>query len=244
MNTFKTTIFSALLSVTLTSSAWAGIAGQAWGTAAPPAALDTYSMTSFAPDLSLLGGLVAAVNVPPGATPTGSVAFSAPLEHWNVNAANPPWLTWSNGYTGDVYWFDTFFGAGPADSLVLTLPTGTKAFYLYVEPNFIGLPGTPPTAFDFDVSAATDASETFSFLVQPILGNAGAAGFGFYATGGASLTTITVTGYDTWPDGFAIGEFGINGTGTSPKVPDHGAPLNLLLAVMIALAGLRQAKSR
>lgn len=243
MNTLKTTILSALLSVTVTSGAVAGIAGQAWGTAAPPPQLDTYTMASFAPDLSLLGGLVASVNVPPTADTSGSVGFSVPLEHWNVNAATPPWLTWSHGYTGDVYWFDTFFGTGPADSIVLTLPTNTKAFYLYVEPNFIGLPGAAPAPFDFDIGATTDASESFSFLAQPIVGNAGAAGFGFYATGGASLASITVTGYGTWPDGFAVGEFGINGTGT-PKVPDTGAPLTLLLAVMIAIAGLRQARSR
>ncbi|MFN8332426.1 MAG: hypothetical protein U0T81_14620 [Saprospiraceae bacterium] len=54
------------------------------------------------------------------------IQFNLPVNHREVPAGG--WATWSHGYTGDVY--ATF---GGALSRTITLPTNTRAFYLYIE---------------------------------------------------------------------------------------------------------------
>jgi hypothetical protein len=156
------------------------------GTAAPPATLGGYTMTPFAADPQALG-----VNVSSVAAPVGSVGFSPSLSHRRVGAAPPGnWLTWSHGYTGDVY-----FATGT--TATLTLPANTVAFYLYVEPNILG-------------SANVTATSNGGITSGPVSvdGNAGAKYFGFYATGADTLTSITVD-VPAPALGFAVGEFGI-----------------------------------
>jgi len=152
------------------------------GTNAPPATLGSYTMTPFGPDPQADGAIVSGVN-----DPAGSIAFSPSLTHTTVGSG---WSTWSHGYTGDVYF------VAPTQPITITLPAGTKAFYLYAEPN----------TFDvFDVQA-TAQDGTTSGPVQ-VQGNSGAKYFGFYGTGDAEIATITVTTTDT--SGLAVGEFGI-----------------------------------
>ena len=152
------------------------------GTAAPPATLGGYTMTKFAADPQ---GLFA--NVSSVAAPTGTVGFSPSLSHRKVGMG---WLTWSHGYTGDVY-------ATAGTSATLTLPANTVAFYLYVEPNIQSSANVTATSNGGVTSGAVNVN-----------GNAGARYFGFYATGSDTLTSITIS-VPAPALGFGIGEFGI-----------------------------------
>jgi hypothetical protein len=163
------------------------------GTGPPPATLGPYTMTAFGPD-GRPNGTVSDVPGPPG-----TIGFSPSLTHTQVGVG---WATWSHGYTGDVYYI------APASQITITLPAGTKAFYFYAEPN------------NFDVfsveATAQDGTTSGPVAVQ---GDSGAKYFGFYATGTATLASITVTTTDTGPTGgLAIGEFGIN-PAAGPVIP-------------------------
>jgi hypothetical protein len=157
----------------------AGITGVALGTGAPPATLGLYTMTPFPIDPQ--GSPVTSVASPLG----GTVDFSDSLVHYTVGAG---WGTWSHGYTGDVYY-------EPGTSVTLTLPFGTGAFYLYAEPN------------PFSTWTITATAQDGTTVSQDVAGYAGAAGYGFYATGGSNISTIQVDYAGTF--GFAVGEFGI-----------------------------------
>jgi len=156
------------------------------GTAAPPTTLGGYTMTPFGADSQALG------NVSGVTGPLGTIGFTPALSHDTVPSGG--WSTWSHGYTGDVY--DTAGTADPTQATIM-LPAGTKAFYLYAEPN----------VFDnFTVQAtAQDGTTSGPVTVQ---GNSGAQYFGFYGTGDATIASITITSNDT--SGFAVGEFGIS----------------------------------
>jgi hypothetical protein len=158
------------------------------GTAAPPSTLGPYTMTAFGPDPRPLCAGPVVTDVP---DPAGTITFSQALQH--DQATGPCWATWSHGYTGDVY--DTIGSVDPT-AVTITLPAGTRAFYLYAEPNVFDV---------FDITATAQDGTTSTIPVQ---GNAGAQYFGFYATGTLNLASITVS---TTADagGFAVGEFGI-----------------------------------
>jgi hypothetical protein len=158
------------------------------GTAAPPATLGGYAMTPFGLDPQALGSLASSVT-----DPAGTVGFTPALNHDRIGNG---WATWSHGYTGDVY--DTLSGEGALTEATITLPPGTKAFYLYAEPQQFAV---------FSVEATAQDGTTSGPINVP--GQAGAQYFGFYGTGDATLSSITVTTAD--PTGFAVGEFGING---------------------------------
>jgi hypothetical protein len=152
------------------------------GTGAPPATLGPYTMTPFGDDTRPVGTTV--TDVP---DPAGTITFSQPLTHSEVGNG---WATWSHGYTGDVYHNSN------GSAITITMPAGTKAFYLYAEPN----------TFDvFDVQATAQDGTTSGPV--PVQGNSGARYFGFYGTGDAEIATITVTTTDT--TGLGVGEFGI-----------------------------------
>jgi len=151
------------------------------GTGSPPAMLGPYSMTPFPADPQPLFTDVGGV-----AGPTGNLTFGSPMQHLQVGNG---WNTWSNGYTGDVYWSDG------ATSASVALPSGTSAFYLYAEPN--------PYAV-FQITAyAQDGTSSGPISVD---GYAGAQYFGFYATGSEKIASVTITSSID----FAIGEFGIS----------------------------------
>ena len=132
------------------------------GTAAPPATLGGYTMIAFPDDPRAEFSDVNDVAAPGG----GTVDFDSTLD---LRAVPTSWSTWSHGYTGDVY-----FTNGLLD-LTLTLPTGTGAFYLYVEPD-------PFSPIEFNVCSAATCS-------GPVIinGTAGATGFGFHGTGGDEI---------------------------------------------------------
>ncbi|MCX5643564.1 MAG: hypothetical protein NTZ17_02590 [Phycisphaerae bacterium] len=150
-------------------------------TDAPSATLGPYSMTAFPLDAGPIETHVTSVASPLG----GQVDFSIPMVHELVGIG---WLTWSHGYTGDVYWTDG------ATSVTMTLPTETKAFYFYAEPN--------PMAQYTIVATAQDGTQ----VGQNISGNAGAAYYGFYGTDGSFINSITVTTPQSVD--FSVGEFG------------------------------------
>lgn len=158
------------------------------GTGAPPSTLGGYPMTAFQVDSRGIGATVSSV-----ADPAGTVSFSPSLRHYRVGNG---WATWSHGYTGSVY-FSGEAAAGQDPTIELTLPTGTKAFAFYAEPNAFS---------SFSVEAI--ASDGTSSEPANIHGKSGARYFGFYGSSGQTLTSITITASD--PRGFAVGEFSIS----------------------------------
>lgn len=144
------------------------------------------------------------------------------------------WETWSNDYLGKVLWLDVLVDGNTA---ALTLPAGTMAFSLYVEPNFHDW-------FTFDITA-TSLGGSYSFLSQAINGNAGAAGFGFYTNDllqPLETVTVTITGNNALAaDGFALGQFALDGV---PGVPDGGATVVLVGVAALVLAWRRRVASR
>ena len=177
------------------------------GTAAPPSTLGGFGMTPIGADPSAIDSMVTSV---------GSISFDQAVRHDQVGNGCG---TWSHGYGGNVY--DTGSSVTPT-SLTLTMGGLTSAVYFYTESvNF--------ASFTFTATAADGTT-----LTQTINGNGGAAGFGFYGIGGDTITSITVTETDT--DGFAIGEFALNGT---PSVPEAGSSLVYASLALLALFGCR-----
>src|SRR5205823_12856005 len=113
------------------------------------------------------------------------------------------WATWSNGYTGDVY-ACIATETTPCTTLTITLPANTVAFYFYVEPNNFAT---------FTVTA-TLADGTTSGPVS-VAGNSGATYFGFYTTSLSSPITSVMITVDAGAGGFAVGEFGIDTSGSA-----------------------------
>lgn len=176
------------------------ITGVAGGTAAPPPTLGPYTMTPFPADARPEYAIVTSVASPLG----GSVGFSPSLDHRIIGSG---WTTWSQGYTGDVY----YTGSGTF-SVTLTMPAQTGAFYLYAEPNLYQL---------YNITATADDGTS---VMQAVQGNSGASYYGFYGTGGSTIDSITVTSTTD----FAVGEFGI-------AIPAPGAIL--LGGIGVSLVG-------
>ncbi|HZK16499.1 MAG TPA: hypothetical protein VFC52_07935 [Solirubrobacterales bacterium] len=149
------------------------------GDDSPPSTLGPYPMTEFGLD-SQDEEFVDGVD-----DSAGDIEFGDSLFHTRVGVG---WATWSHGYDGDVY-----FDEESTDASV-ELPDGTKAFYLYAEPE-------PFDEFDIEATA-DDGTSSGPISVQ---GEAGARYFGFYATGDKTLSEITVDSDEV----LAIGEFGI-----------------------------------
>jgi len=205
------------------------IIGDFLDTDAPPVLLGGYSMTG---QFSVGAG-----------SPVDSFTFAGGREvklapQLEVYQVGGGWTSWSHGYQGKALGREVDIWGTGGESILLTLPGNTLAFYLYVEPNFFG-------TFTFDITA-TNAGGSLSLAGVPILGESGAAGFGFYTTDPLEpLNTISVTIVDpnAWvSNGFAIGEFGIDQAATG--VPDRAATPVLLALAILALAAFRRVWSR
>lgn len=207
----------------LTTPAFGLVVSLNLGTGSPPASLGGHSMVPFS-DPRQLGDPVLDVAPPPGALVTGDLLFDNEVTHHRVGQG---WDTWSHGYTGDVYSFDEILWN--SSTLTLTLPADTKAFYLYAEPDFFG-------DFTFEISSG-GASE-----ILDISGKGGAKGVGFYTDDPAleSLTSVVITRLSPDIPGFAVGNFGINGTATLPDSPLPPAMTGLLFLVVLAMAQQRR----
>jgi hypothetical protein len=146
----------------------------------PPPKLHGFKMKKFANDTRPDDKAVVKVK-----GPTGDIKFSPAVGTRTVPST---WGTWSNGYTGSVYHVG-------GSSVTITLPSGTEAFYLYVEP---------------DAGTHTYVVKANGASSGPVSINAdgGAKYFGFFANKpGANVTKVAVT--DKTSSKFAIGEFGI-----------------------------------
>ena len=169
------------------------------GTVAPPATLGPYTMQAFGTDPTAEGTIESQVT-----GPTGTIDFDSPLQH---DLVGDYWATWSNGYAGDVYEDDSELPDGDFE-ITVTLPADTGAFYAYAEPNLFE---------DFDMSASAQDGPSSGNIT--VAGDSGAQYFGFYATCGHSIKSVTYTdsGGDT---AMAIGEFGIAPTSAcEPTAP-------------------------
>jgi hypothetical protein len=113
-------------------------------------------------------------------SPNGNITFSP-----TVYSAFVPseWATWSNNYTGEVYWNQT-------QTLTIGLPN-LSAFDFYAEPN------------PFDFFNITATAQDGTSITQSVSGDAGAKYYGFYATNGNSLQSITISSSAD----FAVGQF-------------------------------------
>ncbi|MEO6191085.1 MAG: hypothetical protein ABIO44_12775, partial [Saprospiraceae bacterium] len=163
------------------------------GTNAPPTTLGGIPMFKFVDDTRPTAGAGSVVSSVAASNdcPVG-IQFAPALGHREVPYGG--WSTWSHGYTGDVYADLTFGG-----STTITLPTNTRAFYLYAEPDNFST---------FTITATANDGTTSGPV--PVAGSAGASYYGFYTTGvNCMLTTITIT-ISAGSGGYAIGEFGIN----------------------------------
>ena len=178
------------------------------GSAAPPSTLGPFSMTPFGDD-----GRPTHANVTTVPAPTGGVlTFDRPAAHEKIGDG---WGNWSHGYTGDIYCTTavncTSGTPGPGEeSLVMTLPANTFAFYFYAESDKFATFHFTATAQDGTSSGAV-----------PVTTPAGAKYFGFFSTDPSNpIVTITVTTDLTPTDfGFAVGEFGISDQVPAPVTP-------------------------
>ncbi|HXJ79773.1 MAG TPA: hypothetical protein VMS64_13965, partial [Candidatus Methylomirabilis sp.] len=127
------------------------------GTDPPPATIGSVPVTPFdlAPQAAIPDGTI--VFAIPGDPFGGPVAVSLDALRLTVPDS---WLTWSHGYVGPVFAFP--------DNVTLLLPFPTRAFYVYVEPNFQDVFTVSATANDGTTSGPIDVN-----------GDTGANGFGF-----------------------------------------------------------------
>jgi hypothetical protein len=211
----RAVLFVAVVLVLLAAQSQAAITAVSLGTAAPPPTIGPYTMTPFPLDSQPVGSYVTQVASPLGGDVGIDTHVATPALHTLVGVG---WATWSHGYTGDVY--PTY--DDPSTWVTLTMPTGTKAFYFYAEPD------------PFEVWTITATADDGTQLSQDVNGDSGAAGFGFYGDAMTNLASIDVTsGTD-----FAVGEFGI----ASGAIPEPASLIvwSLLGGLGVALAWRRR----
>jgi len=166
-------------------------------TVAPPATLGGFAMTALAQGYTPRQALVSSTLSPL------SIGFGQAVNEVKINDG---WTSWSHNYLGNVW--TTVFSPNPI-SVTLTLPTGTKAFYFYAQPD----------ALTVQPIRVTYIGATGSPLTLSIDGNGGAQGFGLYSDAGEDLASFTIQSVDSG-GGFAFGEFGIFNSDAGSVVPE------------------------
>ncbi|HOA61066.1 MAG: hypothetical protein KA191_02005 [Verrucomicrobia bacterium] len=203
------------------------------GNGPPPSSFGGYAMTGFPSDPRPLGSWVMDASPPASVPVSGSLVFSDPVQLYDVGPAVGQWNGWSHGYGGQVYW-SPWTGAGGSSyaQLDLTLPAGTMAFYLYLEPEVAA------ATWDFDVRGLTVGGEAIATLLS-ISGGGGASFVGFYSTLASDpLYSVSVRQNSEEYLGFGIGEFGIHGY----VIPEPGAGGLLTGLGLLGAALLRRAR--
>jgi len=140
----------------------------------------------------------------------GSLDFDASHSLRQIGSG---WATWSHGYTGEVFYNNGLLETGYDLNM-----SGVYAFDAYIEPNPFSLQTFTITAYGSDGGMDT--------VVRDAEGSAGAAHFGFFASG-ETLTRIEIEGSSDW----AIGEWRV------------GTPAPGALA-LLGLAGLTARRRR
>jgi hypothetical protein len=171
---------------------------------APPSILGGYTMTPMARNLGNNGTSVSS------ASDLGlTVGFGHEVTQASIGSG---WSFWSHGYTGTV-WHTALAAIGEKrDSVTLTLPTGTKAFYFYATPAEV------TGAFNMTLNTV-DAPDGGS-KTQLVNVSVGAHFFGVYTSGSSNLTSLIIS-RPTGSSGFAFGEFGIFNDGIAGgEVPE------------------------
>lgn len=208
------------------------------GITTPPAYIGGLYMSPFPANGSPEGTTTYDL-APPSTSPVmGPLSFDTEMIHLKVTSS---WSTWSHGYKGSVYHFDEIAlgDLGPNGNplptpVSLNLPGLTQAFSFYLEPAFFG-PNKDGSA-SFQITATT-AGGLMSVLDWSIGGYGGARGLGIYTDDPFDpLASLSILGLNTWPDGWAAGEFAINGI-RGPDVPDPGSTLLIFGLGVLGLAG-------
>lgn len=207
-------IFLSLVVLLAAQNIFAGVMFTDLGTAAPPATVGGYHVTAFdqAPQVAISN--FTDVTLIPGSPVSGDLTTNLSVNKREIGAG---WATWSHGYTGVVYY------TNGSNTVTLTLPPTTGAFYLYAEPNQFA---------EFTISATTDSGISSGPI--SVVGASGANGFAFHTTAGDQIKTITVT---TTDNDMAVGEFGIAATIPAVPVPTLSEwSLVLLTLMFLAIA--------
>ena len=205
-NTHLTRFIGAVI-LLLSCGAVPGFAGvvfsNAPGTGAPPATLGPFTMTPFGLDnvnpINPFGPTTP--NTASVATPAlacgGAIGFSPLLDHRRIPGS---FLNWSHGYMGDVY-IANFPPQGGNPNVTVTLPAGTGAFYFYAT----------PISGSYSIQAtANDGTTSGPILINATNVSHPATYYGFYASAGCVLTSISITTTTTGAGAeLVIGEFGI-----------------------------------
>jgi hypothetical protein len=194
------------------------------GTGSPPFIVGYYQMLPFDQAAQAAVPNTTLVTEIPGSPVPGTLTSSIALEKRTIGSG---WATWSHGYAGPV--FVTPLSSG-AQTVVLTLPAGAHAFYFYVEPNSFGV---------FSITATTNSGATSGPI--GVDGSAGARGFGFYATAGETISTITIAG-EEGAQGFALAEFavGVEQISPVPALSGWGVIFGILGIAAAALIVVRR----
>lgn len=182
---------AALLSAPLLAE----VHGEVLGTGPPPQQIGGVPVVPF--DLALQAAIPdfeLVLEIPGG--PAGPIPVNDFLQKLTVPTTFP---SWSHGYTGPVF-AKYLSGEGTEPGRLLTVPEGTRAFYLYIQVQ-LPEPGTEEVSVycgDVHLSASIGSE-------------GGATGFACYTDDPAeSVPWVAIHGFD-----FVLGEFGIGG----PVVP-------------------------
>lgn len=214
LRTPRSLLVGALTATSLVTPVFGLGSALSTGESAPPGTLGPYSLTPFPFGYDdPRTGFVADVPSPLG----GMLIFSSAMEILTVGSG---WASWSHGFDGDVYAVDlAVLNPEGKYEVTLDLPVETGAFLFYAEPAVDG---------EFTITARLDDG---TLLSQEVQGTAGAKGFGFWASPGSSLASITVSSEFENVD-FAIGEFSI----ARAVVPEGGTVV--VGGLMLGLLGV------